>query len=122
MKSFIIKDGFFKLGDDIETANARMERLITTPIDSMYGFLDQGSRVLEYFHMASNQQNAQAILSEIKMLVNGYEKNIKLISIGAIMSTPDNTATDLLEIQIEYELGGNRNKTVVVSSKNGGEN
>lgn len=123
MKSFIIENGFFKLGDIEETTHARLKRLLLTPIDNTYGFLDYGSRVLDYFHMKSSTENIQNILSEVKMLIGVYEKDsIKLQSIYATVSTPDDSAADLLEINMEYDLGGNRTKTVVIATKNSGEN
>ncbi len=122
MKGFIIKNGFFKLGNAQETASARLERLIKTPINSMYGYLDEGSRVLEYFYLKSNGATCNSILTEIKMLVRAYETGLTLTSLGVTISTPEKSAADLLSISMEYNLGGNNIKTVVINSKATGDN
>lgn len=123
MKSFIIENGMFKLGDLQETYPARLKRLIKTPVNSMYGFLDHGSRVLEYFHMKSSTETVMSILNEIKNLVLSYEKNvIKLLGLTASITTPNNSAADKLEITLTYEHGNIINKTVVIDSKPTGEN
>jgi hypothetical protein len=122
VKGFIIKNGFFKLGNAQETASARLERLIKTPINSMYGYLDEGSRVLEYFYLKSNGATCNSILTEIKMLVRAYETGLTLTSLGVTISTPEKSAADLLSISMEYNLGGNNIKTVVINSKATGDN
>jgi phage baseplate assembly protein W len=121
MKGFIIKDGIFTLGDTIETANSRIERMLTTALNEEYGFLDYGSRIPEFFHMKSTPETMSLMLSEIKMLFFYYEPSLKLVSMSASTHTPENSASDLLTIEIEYEVGGELIKTVVVQSKPMGE-
>lgn len=112
MRVFTIKNGKPQLVDGPEMVNSRLERLFKTPISSLYGFTQKGSRIMNYFHDKATKENVLAIITEAKMLVRNYEKNIKLIRIGARVFTPEDkkSATEL-EIFVEYDAMGQRGQT-----------
>ena len=122
MKGFSIEDGMFKLVDGEAMVASRLKRLIMSPIDSQIGFINQGSRLMDYFHQKPTQATVLAILNEVKNLIKAYERNINLKSISAKISTPSNYGANELDITLQYTINGisgiagNLVKTVVISS------
>ena len=114
MRAFIIKDGKPQLVDGPDMVHARLNRLFKTPISSLYGFINKGSRVLNYFNEKASKENVLAVITEVKMLIRMYEKNIQLKQIGARMFEPeDNKGNSALEVFVEYDVMGRRDKTIV---------
>ena len=113
MRVFIIDKGQFKLVDGPAMAHGRLKRLLMTPISSMYGFINKGSRVLNYFHKKVTQETVLAMMSEIKILIKVYEKNISLHKLGVRIFTPENYASEALEIELEYNVSGKTQETVI---------
>lgn len=78
MKGLILNQNKIGVASNADLLNARLERLFFMPIGEMIGNLDVGSRILDYFHEGDTVENAQAILSEVKLLVQIFEPAIFL--------------------------------------------
>jgi len=117
MKAFIIDDGMFRLVEGNDAVHFRLKRLFLTPISSVYGFMNKGSRILNYFHDKAKQETVLAILTEIKVLIKLYEKNISLKSLGARVYNKTGVASNTLEMTVEYEVNGRSNR-ISVSAQN----
>jgi hypothetical protein len=120
VKHLIVKNGGFELVEDTNAINARLERLVMVPIDGQIGFIDEGSRLYDYFYQKNSQETVLAIINEVKTLITTYEKDLHLISVGARIYTPPNSAADKLEIIVEYEYKGVVNKTILTPTMSGG--
>lgn len=114
MKSFIIQDGVPSLGDDAETAHARLRRLLGVSVNSLYGYLDEGSRVEEYYHMKGTANNAALIITEVRNLIAAYEPNIDLVGVAVTIANEDGYGSDKLTLEITYEIGGVRSSTLII--------
>ena len=56
--------------------HSRLERLFFSPIGESIGFLNQGSRIQDYFWESDTVENAQAILHEVKWLLKAHEPSV----------------------------------------------
>ncbi len=119
MKGFVVQDGMFRLVDGKDLMHARMKRLLFTPISSMVGFIGKGSRVLNYFWEGATKQSAASILTEVKLLVSAYMREVRLKTVGISIKTPENSAGAMLECQLEVEHGGISSKVVVKTINQG---
>lgn len=117
MIGFAVQDGMFRMLSGDELFHDRMRRLIFTPINSAIGFLTKGSRVIDYFWEAAQAQSAQAILSEIKVLIASYEKSAKLLTIGVRLTSPANTGVQQIEITLEFDVNGVKTKTIIQNER-----
>lgn len=113
MRGFIIQDGMVKLVEGSDLFHARMKRLFFTPINSMIGYLGKGSRVLSYFWEGATTATARNILTEVKLLVSAYELGTSLKGIGVRLSPIEKSNVPQLEIELEAEVDGIKEKTVV---------
>jgi len=117
MRGFVVQDGMFRLLSGDELFHARMKRLLFTPINSAIGFLNKGSRVMNYFWEGATAQVAQAILSEVKILVSVYEKSAKLLTIGVRMFTPESNGAQEVEVTMEFDVNGVKTKTIIQNER-----
>ena len=103
-----------KIAKDVTLLHSRLERLFFTTIGDQIGYLDQGSRVLDYFWEGATIENAQAILFEVKTLLKMYEPNLIPISMMVTFS-PVIASSMALFIDLEFYWKDNENLSYSVS-------
>jgi len=96
-----------KTASDINLLSARLERLFFTQVGTAIGFLDNGSRILDYFWEGDTPENAKGILSEVKFLLMAHETSFVPIDILVKFIAIDGYTALLIEINgsFEEELG-----------------
>jgi hypothetical protein len=109
MSSGIAIDGVkgLTIQKDSNLFASRMERLFFTPIGESIGNLERGSRIPDFFWEGATEENAQAILREVKFLLQAFEKEIIPSKIFVKFVTPDSIngngwSNTALVIIIEY--------------------
>ena len=75
MKGLFLNSNGIGIANDENLLAARLERLFFSEIGESHGYLEEGSRILDYFYEGDTVDNARSILTEVKILLSVYESN-----------------------------------------------
>lgn len=99
-QGLIITSNDIKIAKDKELIHNSLERLLFSETLSNIGFLDKGSRILDYLHERVTFNEVIAIIREIKDLIRSYEPRIILDSVGAKIIP--NESIIMIEVYLEF--------------------
>jgi len=91
-----------RVASDHELLKSRLERLFFTPLNDQIGSVNSGSRILDYLWEGATEENARAILKEVKWLISAYEPNMMLTSVLVKFLPVSNSGAIALVIEISF--------------------